>query len=614
MKTYTSLHDYLEQLRKSIAPLDTGQVADYIPELAKADPDRFGIAVVTVDGHVYQSGDARLPFSIQSISKAFTYGIALEDKGHEEVARRINVEPSGEAFNSISLEPETGRPLNPMINSGAIVATSLVDGENGDAKLQRILEKFALFAGRPLEVHQDIYESERTTGHRNRAIAHLLRTYDILEDDPEPVLDAYFRQCSILVTTRDLAVMGATLANDGVNPITGVRALEAKRVSSVLSVMATCGMYDYSGNWIHRVGMPAKSGVGGGLLAVLPGQLAVAVFSPRLDAKGNSVRGIATCEALSSEFGLHMLRVTRVTTASVVRASYTGATVRSKINRDETSNELLDEAGHQVQVIELTGELRFVSAEIVTATVVERMQGCDYLILDMERVTSIDQSALALLTELVATLAAEKKLILLTGTENHYTFRRRMKHRFHNHENPPNLAFADVDRALEYAEDRLLGTARADNQNGATLSLQEHLLCRNFDTQELALLAGLLEEARYDAGEMICEEGTPADELYFLASGRVSASVRLDHNRRRRLSAFAAGWTFGESALFAGAKRSADIHADTPVLVHRLDPARLRKLDDPNAMRVALKLFRNLAELSLSRLGHVNREIRNLSN
>jgi len=612
MKT-TSFQRYLEELLARLSSIDGGTVADYIPELSKADPDWFGIAIVTLDGHVYQAGDTRQPFSIQSISKAFTYGIALEDKGESLVASKINVEPSGEAFNSISLETDTGRPLNPMINAGAIVSTSLVDGENGEARLRRILDKFAIYTGRTLQVDEAIYLSEKTTGHRNRAIAHLLRNYDILENDPEDPLDAYFRQCSILVTARDLAVMGATLANDGVNPITGVRALESSKVSSVLSVMATCGMYDYSGNWIHKVGMPAKSGVGGGIVAVLPGQLGLAVFSPRLDAKGNSVRGIAVCEALSGEFGLHMLRVTSTTTASVIRTSYTDAIVRSKLNRDVHSESLLKEAGDAIQVLELTGELRFVSAEIVASSVIERMDTRSFLILDLSRVTSIDKSASTLLAELMETLMRQDKTVMLTGASGYYRFRTFLDRFLKSHGASPVLEFADVDRALEFAEDRLLNEIDASGKSVEAIPLEEQPLCRHLDDAELELLRSTLDEEIYEAGELVCKEGQPADKVYFLTSGRVSASVRLDPNRRSRLSASAAGWAFGESALFKHHTRTADIIADTRVRVYRLQPEKLWKLETPVATSVKLKLLGNLSETSMDRMGRMNREIRTLT-
>ena len=504
MKT-TSFHLHLERLLERFTSLEDGSVADYIPELTKVDPDWFGIAIVTTDGHVYQVGDTRQPFSIQSISKAFTYGIALEDQGEELVASRINVEPSGESFNSISLEPVTGRPLNPMINAGAIVATSLVNGDSGDAKLLRIQEIFAKYAGRELNFDEAIYLSEKTTGHRNRAIAHLLRNYNILSDDPEEPLDAYFRQCSIMVNARDLAVMGATLANDGVNPITGVRALEAGKVPSVLSVMATCGMYDYSGNWIYKVGMPAKSGVGGGIVAVLPGQLAVAVFSPRLDSKGNSVRGIAVCEALSSEFGLHMLHVTRLTTASVIRASYTGAMVRSNLNRDVESNAYLDKAGEEIQVLELTGDLIFVSAEILALNVINRMASSKCLILDLTRVTSIDKSASTLLAELMETLISDGKEVIISGIDQLYQFAKYLDRIYRLYKNYPMVVHADVDRALEYAEDYMLKELHPANDVIMDVPIEEQLLCKGLDDDELKLLHSLLREETYEAGEIICQ-------------------------------------------------------------------------------------------------------------
>jgi len=500
-----------------------------------------------------------------------------------------------------------------MINAGAIVATSLVNGESGDDKLLRIQEKFAKFAGRKLHVDEAIYLSEKTTGHRNRAIAHLLRNYNILSDNPEEPLDAYFRQCSIMVNARDLAVMGCTLANDGVNPITGVRALESNKVPSVLSVMATCGMYDYSGNWIYKVGMPAKSGVGGGIVAVLPGQLAIAVFSPRLDSKGNSVRGLAVCEALSSEFGLHMLHVTRLTTASVIRTSYTGAMVRSNLNRDVASNAYLEKTGEQIQVLELTGDLIFVSAEILASNIIDRMEAANYLILDFARVTSIDKSASTLLAELIESLVGDGKEIIISGINLHYQFVKFLERVFSAYENFPIIVYADVDRALECAEDHILKTRQQENDEILEVPLKDQWLCKDFDDYELKLLQSLLREETYAAGEIICEEGDPADKVYFLVSGRVSASVKLDHKRRHRLSASVAGWTFGESALFKGHIRTADIVADSSVQVYSLDPEKLQEQADPVATRIRMKLLSNLSELSIARLGHVNREIRILT-
>src|SRR6266699_969040 len=260
LESSSPILDYLQELHKTYAGLLEGKVASYIPELSKADPHWFGIALVTASGAVYETGDSRNAFTIQSISKPFVYGLALEDNTRAEVQAKVGVEPTGDVFNAISLEPGTGRPRNPMINAGAIAAAGMIAGKSHATRLR-----------------------------------HMLRNFDILQEPPDPVVDLYFKQCSISVTCRDLAVMAATLANRGTNPLTGKPAIRGEYVESVLSVMASCGMYDYAGEWLYRIGMPAKSGVSGGVIAVLPGQLGVGVFSPPLDTRGNSVRGLRVC-------------------------------------------------------------------------------------------------------------------------------------------------------------------------------------------------------------------------------------------------------------------------------------------------------------------------------
>lgn len=284
-----------------------GAVADYIPELAKANPDWFGISVVTADGKMYEVGDTQQLFTIQSVSKPFVYGMALEDRGRREVMKRVGVEPTGDAFNSIiSLDAESKRPHNPMVNAGAIATTALVAGNGPTERLNRLLEHFSRYIGRRIMADMSVFMSERTTGHRNRAIAHLMLNFDMIESNVEEILDLYFQQCSLLVTSRDLAVMAATLANRGVNPLTRERAIEEKYVRDVLSVMFTCGLYDYAGEWAYRVGLPAKSGVSGGLLAVVPRRMGIGIYSPPLDHRGNTVRGINVCRDLSEQFGLHV--------------------------------------------------------------------------------------------------------------------------------------------------------------------------------------------------------------------------------------------------------------------------------------------------------------------
>ncbi|MDX2168344.1 MAG: glutaminase A [Deltaproteobacteria bacterium] len=300
------LRGFLRELHERYRTLTDGQVADYIPELSKADPNWFGISIVTVGGQEVEIGDALQPFTIQSISKPFVYGMALTDRGREATMHHIGVEPSGDAFNSIELQEGTRRPFNPMVNAGAIAAASLVTGEGPAERLNHVLDTFARYIGHPVQVDMAVFTSERATGHRNRAMAHLMRNFDIIDARIEEALDLYFQQCSILVTCRDLAVMAATLANGGVNPRTGERALAVEYVRDLLSVMYTCGMYDYAGEWAYRVGLPAKSGVGGGILAVVPGQAGIGIFSPPLDSHGNSVRGLRVCEDLVERFGLHV--------------------------------------------------------------------------------------------------------------------------------------------------------------------------------------------------------------------------------------------------------------------------------------------------------------------
>ncbi len=297
---------YLNNLYNKHKSLKKGVVAHYIPELALSKPEWFGICVVTTNGQVFEVGDCDQLFTIQSISKPFVYGLALEDRQPKEVRKKVSVEPTGDAFNEIVLDKKTNRPYNPMINAGAIATTDLIKGKGATERLKRLLEMFSRYTGREHNINVPVFLSEKATGNRNRAMAYLMLNFGIVSDRIEETLDLYFQQCAILVNTRDLAMMAATLANGGVNPITKERAIDERYVKDVISVMLTCGMYDYSGEWTYRVGIPAKSGVGGGITAVVPGKLGIGTFSPPLDAKGNSVRGMKVCEDLSQDFGLHL--------------------------------------------------------------------------------------------------------------------------------------------------------------------------------------------------------------------------------------------------------------------------------------------------------------------
>ncbi len=292
--------------------INEGEVASYIPELSKVDPNDFAICVATVDGKVFCAGDWEKEFTIQSICKPFAFQLALEEFGREGTRTRVGVEPSGEAFNSIELDPKTMRPFNPMVNAGAIAVASLIKKESAAAGVRSFVEKMQLAAGRKLKIDSAVLASESATGNRNRAIAYLMLNFGIIDDDINHTLHQYFSQCSLLVNCRDLAMMAATLANMGTNPVTRELVFDFQYIRDVLAVMFTCGLYDHAGEWAYSVGLPAKSGVGGGLLGVVNRQLGIAVYSPRLDAKGNSVRGIMVCKELASRLGLHAFEFSNV--------------------------------------------------------------------------------------------------------------------------------------------------------------------------------------------------------------------------------------------------------------------------------------------------------------
>jgi len=309
MTTPAATHEVqslIDDLHATYASLAEGDVATYIPELARANPDKFGVSLVTAEGRIFEAGDCDQQFTIQSVSKPFTSGIALEELGHEHVSRYVGVEPSGDAFNSIELQSGTNRPFNPMVNSGAIAVTAMLHARHGESTIDFIVDRLSTLAGRRLTIDDGVYASERRTGHRNRAIAHLLLNFGMLHAEAEAALDVYFRQCAIGVTCRDLAVMAASLSNMGRNPITGQVAFDPRAVKDMLSIMFSCGMYDYSGQWAYRVGVPAKSGVGGGIIAVVNRQLGIGTYSPRLDTFGNSRRGVEVCVQLASRLGLHV--------------------------------------------------------------------------------------------------------------------------------------------------------------------------------------------------------------------------------------------------------------------------------------------------------------------
>ena len=299
--------------------LDEGVVADYIPALAEVDPRLFGVCIAGVGGRVFSAGAAEHEFSIQSVSKPFVFALVCQALGHEEARRKLGVNSTGLPFNSVmAIELNEDRTMNPMVNAGAIATTSLIPGDTADAKWRYIQAGLSSFAGRALELDQEVYESESETNLRNHGIAHLLDSYGRLYFDPDEATDVYTRQCSLRVCARDLAVMGATLAGGGVNPLTGVEVIAEDNCKRVLAVLATAGLYERSGEWLYETGLPGKSGVSGGIVTVSPGKGGLGTFSPPLDQAGNSVRGQRVVRYLSHRLGLNLF-ASRPASAGLVR-------------------------------------------------------------------------------------------------------------------------------------------------------------------------------------------------------------------------------------------------------------------------------------------------------
>ncbi len=292
----------LREAHAKFAGVTEGANADYIPALAQVASNLFGIALVTPDGRVHSVGDSDALFSIQSISKVFSMARVMQDSGDQIFLDTVGVDATGRVFNSIeAIEQYKGHQMNPLVNPGAIATTGMVQGATDADKWSRILATYEAFAGRKLAVNQEVYQSEAATNQRNQAIAALMFAYGLIEDDAEMVTDVYTRQCSINVSAKDLAVMAGTLANGGKNPVTGKQVLDPQHVPHVLAVMATAGLYDDSGIWLYQTGLPAKSGVGGGIIAVAPGRFGIAAFSPPLDAAGNSVRAQRAIEYVADQ-------------------------------------------------------------------------------------------------------------------------------------------------------------------------------------------------------------------------------------------------------------------------------------------------------------------------
>lgn len=599
--TRPPLRRFLTDCHEEFRGDGSGELADYIPELKRANPDHFGIALVTIDGHVYEVGDSAVPFTIQSVSKAFVFALALETVGEERVSATIGVEPSGEAFNSIRLTNDN-RPFNPMVNAGAIACSGLIYEVDGKGAFERVRSKLSEFAGRELGVDEAVHASETATGNRNRAIAWLLRNYAVLPDDVDAVLDVYFRQCAILVTARDLAVMAATLANRGINPVTGAQVITPHIVARTLSVMTSSGMYDYAGEWTYRVGIPAKSGVG--IVAALPSQLGLGTFSPLLDNHFNSVRGLKVCEALSARFDLHMLNRNADVRTSVM-ADYDVYGISSRRSRQPHEQQILDERHSDIRILELVGAMNFGTIDYVTRRLTSEPPNAPLLIIDFRRVPDITAAGAELLGETLTALGNANVTTILSGLEEASAVWAAIAARTGD---PRRLRrFALLDDAIEWAEDQVIYRFGGFTDVKESAHLGEQALLAELDTDEIAAIVKLSTTRHYTAGQRVIAAGAPANSLFFLQSGMVSVKLRSGV----RLASLGPGMEFGEMAILERT-RSADVFADTPVACLELP---LDSFADYRRLHpeTALKIMRNLAAILARRLVAANAKVDLLS-
>lgn len=588
----------LADLHRRYSLLEDGAPADYIPELAKANPSDFGISIATVDGRLYEVGDTRKPFTIQSISKPFAYGLALKLFSGQHLATKVGVEPSGDAFNAISLDQKTGRPRNPMINAGAIATTAQIWNHDPHQAEALMLDFFSELAGRRLSIDRDVFQSERSTGHRNRAIGHLLRNFGIIEDDPEESLDLYFKQCSITVTCHDLAVMAATLACQGHNPFTGARPLTPEITVRMLALMATCGTYDFAGQWLYDVGMPAKSGVGGGVLAVVPGRLGIATYSPPLDVLGNSVRGIAVCNELSDSLGLSLFNQ-YPQTSSTIRRSYKGTQRQSRRWRAVDQAKLLQERRDAIRIVHAQGVLDFAAIERLLSELSEIMADAWILVLDVAHVTELPEESRGLFLNELTSLRRSGVIVLLARAQ-HLDLPRTLSVASEEEEMPK---FPQLDQALEWAEDLLLNSRGDEDLTPPfTTEIDQTLgFLGMLQPGHRQTLADLMQCRTFAKDDLVIAKGDPGHELFLVREGRFTITVEMrgsdGQTHESRLATFEPGMCFGEISFLSGAPRTANVTADLDGscwVLERHDFDTLRQWEPDAVTELLLALTRDL--------------------
>lgn len=581
---HSPIQRILDQVLADVRELRGGEPYPVHPAGRAPDPEDFGICLATVDGQVYSAGAAGTEFSIQSISKPFTYALALADHGFETVDEKVDVEPSGDPFNQISLAPDTGRPPNAMVNAGALAVASMIRGSGGKPALRRITELYSGCAGRELTSSKSVFDVEMRHSDRNHALAFLLRSFGIIDDDPTRALETYLRQCAVQVTARDLALMAATLANGGTNPLTGNEVLSMQIVERVLSVMMTSGMYDDAGSWASEVGMPAKSGVGGGTLAVLPGQAGLAVFSPPLDGHGNSVRGVETCRRLSADMEMHFVRAAR-NGRSAVKAVVEISQLPSRVRRTEEEAEVLERSSGRACVVEVVGDLFFAGTESLVRTVSELGGEVEIVVLDLRQVHDVGRLGRDMLAELQRRLTAEhRECVLVTGEDSPAGAALR---------DVPANTFGSLGEAIEYCEDRVLERHGPPARPAPRVPVTESPVLTALDRHERELLQSLMERRDYQDGDVIRRVGQRFGGVHFIVSGQVNTLASDPQGNRVRLNTLSAGMTFGELALGSEDRQETTEKAVGAVELMVLTPEALDALEETDT-GLAVRFWRAL--------------------
>lgn len=605
------LENRLHQLHHQLKSDMSGKLADYIPELSQANPLWFGLATTSVEGDTHCAGDATLEFSIQSISKPFVYAMALQDRGEDYVLDHVGIEPTGDPFNAVTLSNDSGKPLNPMVNAGAIVTSTMVSGSGHWERAERIRDGLSRFAGRQLSIDQNVAKSELDTSDRNRAISYLMRGAGSLTVDVEDALGGYIEQCSALINVTDLSVMAATLAAGGRNPLTDEQVVPPDLIAHVLTIMSTCGMYDGAGEWMYRVGLPAKSGVSGAIMAVLPNELGLATWSPPLDSHGNSVRGVTAMEFLSDDLDLHVFFPTGAPQTPIGRVT-TSQVLRARAGRIPAEQDVLDRQGDQIRIVELHGSISLLGAqevvECVTETSLSNTTG--WLVVDARDVVDIHPGALKILNESLLELAECGVDVEVIETQRGGGWR--------SSEGWLVPMSRDRDAVLQRFEDQLIrAETGATPRAGAAVSLRQCQILAKLPDEQLATLEPLLRQSDHAAGEVLLKIGSRPDGINWLLSGEVDVLVPVTGIAdSQRLRGIGPGAVFGEmtmvddgfdggSAITTQPTRIAQLRQDAWEQVVESDPdlsnAMLRGLAELLAIRQRrlLEALQSLAETQL---------------